>query len=81
MPSEIAASSIVVGHWGDEACVSAAKDVVVPTITPIQHDLPRYQQRLQKAMQAASAQSWERKVRVRVRVRGRVRVRVRFRVS
>ena len=61
MPSEIAASSIVVGHWGDEACVSAAKDVVVPTITPIQHDLPRYQQRLQRAMQAASAQSWERK--------------------
>ena len=33
----------------------------MPTITPIQHDLPRYQQRLQKAMQAASAQSWERK--------------------
>jgi len=61
VPAEIAASSIVIGHWGDEACISATKDVVVPTITPIQHDLPRFHQRLQKAMRAASAQTWERR--------------------
>ena len=60
VPPEIAARSIVVGHWGDEACVSKDKDVVVPTITPIQHDLPRFHERLQRAMRAASAQSWER---------------------
>jgi hypothetical protein len=61
VPAEIMTRSIIVGHWGDEACISVAKDVVVPTITPIQHDLPRFHQRLQKAMRAASAQTWERK--------------------
>jgi len=33
--------SIIVGHWGDEDCMAKAKDVVVPTITPVQHDYPR----------------------------------------
>eukprot|EP00964_Phaeocystis_antarctica_P077588 scaffold48178_cov72-Phaeocystis_antarctica.AAC.1 len=61
VPAEIMTRSIIVGHWGDEACISSSKDVVVPTITPIQHDLPRFHQRLQKAMRAASAQTWERK--------------------
>ena len=50
VPPEVAKASIVIGHWGDLECVDATKDIIVPTITPIQHDLPRYQQRLQPAM-------------------------------
>ena len=50
VPPEVAKASIVIGHWGDLECVDAKKDIIVPTITPIQHDLPRYQQRLQPAM-------------------------------
>ena len=41
-------------------CMSARKDVVVPTITPVQHDLPRFGQRLQPAMRKASQSSFER---------------------
>ena len=60
VPPEIRQASIIVGHWGDVDCMSRSKDVVVPTITPIQHDLPRYGQRLQPAMRKASAASFER---------------------
>jgi len=60
IPTEISQASIVIGHWGDLDCVSDKKDVIVPTITPIQHDLPRFHQRLQRAMRAADAQSFER---------------------
>ena len=60
MPAEIRASSILVGHWGDVDCMSRKKDVVVPTITPVQHDLPRFGQRLQPAMRKASKASFER---------------------
>lgn len=44
VPPEIAKASIIVGHWGDEDCMSPDKDVVVPTITPVQHDYPRFVQ-------------------------------------
>ena len=43
-------TSIIIGHWGDVDCMSESKDVVVPTITPVQHDLPRFARRLQPAM-------------------------------
>ena len=42
IPREIAEVSIIVGHWGDEDCMVGSKDVVVPTITPVQHDYDRY---------------------------------------
>ena len=60
VPRAISAASIIVGHWGDLECVSAAKDVVVPTITPIQHDLPRFEKRLRPAMRAAASAGFER---------------------
>jgi len=60
VPIEIRETAIIVGHWGDADCMSATKDVVVPTITPIQHDLPRYQERLQPAMRKATAGNFER---------------------
>ena len=59
-PQEIRDVSIIIGHWGDEDCISAAKDIVVPTITPIQHDLPRFGQRLQPAMRKAGSASFAR---------------------
>lgn len=52
--------SIIVGHWGDLDCISADKDVVVPTITPIQHDLPRFSARLQPAMRKAAKATFAR---------------------
>lgn len=63
VPREILDRSIVVGHWGgmkgfttDHAdCVRADKDVVVPPITPIQHDLAEYRLKLQPAMARAEA--------------------------
>ena len=60
IPPEIAKVSIIIGHWGDVDCMSRKKDVVVPTITPVQHDLPRFQQRLQRAMRKASQDGFER---------------------
>ena len=60
VPEEIRRAAIIVGHWGDVDCMSRAKDVVVPTITPVQHDLARFRQRLQPAMRKATATSFER---------------------
>jgi len=60
VPKEIKDVSIIVGHWGDLDCISDAKDVVVPTITPIQHDLPRFERKLQPAMRRASTSSFAR---------------------
>lgn len=60
VPAEIRESSILIGHWGDVDCMSDQKDVVVPTITPVQHDLPRFAQRLQPAMRKASAANFTR---------------------
>lgn len=40
--------------------MSSKKDVVVPTITPVQHDLPRFAQRLQPAMRKAAAAGFNR---------------------
>ena len=60
VPQAISDTSIIVGHWGDADCVDAAKDVIVPTITPIQHDLPRFTKRLQPAMRASAANNFER---------------------
>jgi len=62
-PAEILAVSIVLGHWGGQKgfttfpsdCVDAAKDVVVPPITPIQHDLPTFERRLAGPMRHATA--------------------------
>lgn len=62
-PAEILAASIVLGHWGGQKgfttfpsdCVDAAKDVVVPPITPIQHDLPTFERRLAGPMRHATA--------------------------
>ena len=61
VPSEILQAAIIVGHWGDVDCMSDKKDVVVPTITPVQHDLPRFQRRLQPAMRKAYAAGFERR--------------------
>jgi hypothetical protein len=60
VPPEIMRASILVGHWGDIDCMSSKKDVVVPTITPVQHDLPRFAQRLQPAMRKAAAAGFNR---------------------
>ena len=61
VPADIARVSIMIGHWGDVDCMSRSKDVVVPTITPVQHDLPRFTHRLQKAMRKASAADFTRR--------------------
>ena len=60
VPAEILKAAIIIGHWGDVDCMSDKKDVVVPTITPVQHDLPRFGRRLQPAMRKASVESFER---------------------
>jgi len=60
VPDEIASRSIIIGHWGDESCVARDKDVIVPTITPVQHDLPRFKQRLRPAMRKSAASSFAR---------------------
>ena len=60
VPAEIARTSILIGHWGDIDCMSRRKDVVVPTITPVQHDLARFGARLQPAMRKASLAGFER---------------------
>jgi len=60
VPKEISNVSIIIGHWGDEDCMANAKDVVVPTITPVQHDYARYVHgrdgvhSLQRSMRAAA---------------------------
>ena len=67
VPKPILAASIVVGHWGARKgftrqptdCVDPLKDIVVPPITPIQHDLAEYHRRLQQPLLAASAKSIE----------------------
>ena len=60
VPPAILKASIIVGHWGDLDCISATKDVVVPTITPIQHDLPRFSERLAPAMRKSAAGGFDR---------------------
>jgi len=60
VPEEVRKAAIIIGHWGDVDCMSRSKDVVVPTITPVQHDLARFGQRLQPAMRKAAADSFER---------------------
>ena len=61
VPPEIARRSILVGHWADVQCVSRTKDVIVPTITPVQHDLERFEAKLQPAMRKAAAADFERR--------------------
>ena len=46
VPEEIRKSSIILGHWGDLDCVDARKDVIVPPISPLQHDHARYVQNM-----------------------------------
>jgi len=41
VPKEISDAPIIIGHWGDEDCMVKGKDVVVPTLTPVQHDYAR----------------------------------------
>jgi len=60
VPQEIASRSIIIGHWGDVDCMDRKKDIVVPTITPIQHDLPRFKKRLQPAMRRSAAADFSR---------------------
>ena len=65
VPREILSTSIVVGHWGGRKgfsrvvtdCVDEAKDIVVPPITPIQHDLSVYRKKLRPAMLQVEAKS------------------------
>ena len=66
-PPEILRNSIIINHWGGQKgwtnapsdCVDPAKDIVLPPITPIQHDLMEYRRRLQGPMNAASAKPVE----------------------
>eukprot|EP00966_Prymnesium_polylepis_P088135 2039664-Prymnesium_polylepis.2 len=61
VPKEMLSVSIVIGHWGGRKgfssshvdCVNPLKDVVVPPITPIQHDLAEFQRRLEGPMRLA----------------------------
>lgn len=64
MPCEILSSSIVIGHWGGSSkfyratfsdCLDPAKDIVVPPVTPIQHDQDKYREKLQKALLLADS--------------------------
>jgi hypothetical protein len=62
VPDEISFVSIILGHWGGSRdflhqgkrhatdCVYRDKDVVMPPVTPIQHDLDKYKEKLQPAM-------------------------------
>ena len=67
VPEVISDHSIIVTHWGgrkgytsaETDCLDPAKDVVVPPITPIQHDLAEYRRRLQGPMNAASGKNVE----------------------
>ena len=74
VPSEILDASIVVGHWGGSKtfvtprgekrfhtdCVDPKKDVVVPPITPIQHDLAKFKEKLQPALHKADKRGFDR---------------------
>ena len=58
VPHEIGNNSIIITHWGDTVCgkycprcTSRSKDIVVPPITPIQHDLEKYREQLRPALQ------------------------------
>ena len=72
VPEEILSNSITVGHWGGSRafvhegkrhhtdCVHPEKDIVVPPITPIQHDLDKFHEKLQPAMVKADGAPFER---------------------
>lgn len=66
VPMEISRVSIIIGHWGDDTCMQRNRDIVVPTITPIQHDYPRYVHgrdgihSLQRSMRGATAAGFQR---------------------
>ena len=63
VPKEILSTSIVISHWGGRKgftgdfsdCVRPEKDLVVPPITPIQHDLSEYRLKLQPTMKRVEA--------------------------
>lgn len=65
VPHQILSTSIVLGHWGGQKgfsvaksdCVDPNKDIVVPPITPIQHDLETYRTKLQPYVREVDAHS------------------------
>ena len=44
VPRRISSVSVVIGLWGDRDCVDARKDIVVPSLSPKQHDIRRFRQ-------------------------------------
>lgn len=53
-------NSIIVGLWGDLDCVSADKDIVVPSLSPIQHDMNRYKSKFLPFLQHSDTTGLER---------------------
>lgn len=68
MPPEISQNSIVMSHWGGKRgwtnawsdCVDETKDIIIPPITPIQHDLPKFHEKLGPNMKEADTSSFSR---------------------
>lgn len=42
IPRDISETSIIVSLWGDLDCVNATKDIVVPSLSPKQHDINKF---------------------------------------
>ena len=72
VPDQILDVSIILGHWGGSRefvhngkrhatdCLYPHKDIVVPPVTPIQHDLAKYREKLLPAMLEADRSDPER---------------------
>lgn len=68
VPKEMQENAILISHWGGRKgftraasdCVDPDKDIVVPPITPIQHDFDKYERLLAPAMRKADSASFER---------------------
>lgn len=51
VPYAIKSKSMVIGIWGDEDCMDSKKDVVVPPLSPLQHDISKYSKLKERIVQ------------------------------